>query len=284
MPAVCAECRDRARGCAGGRPGIEWMRLPLVATAVATVAATNTVAAAVAGGGGTYTNPVIGASCGSSSDPRSWASSGCEIPDPGVARLSASAGGSRWLALTTTQDSDRTFARYESSDLATWEPVGHVWNSSTTRPRWGTGNWFAPELHHHAASQHWILVFSATWSANGKQAIGAAFAFSAEGPFVDSGAPIAVTHNNTNDPTLAYVGDTLWLVYKAKNPDRIFAQRVEPTGVPTRLQPYGKAVELISADQPWENNCVEAPWLVTNAPVPSPWIYLFCKTRIAQLL
>jgi beta-xylosidase len=268
-PGAAARARTKSR-LRTARGALCEMRLFLAAKAVATAAAT-------AGGGGTFTNPVIGASCGSNG-PKSWALTGCETPDPGVTRLgdSASSGSARWLALTTTQDANETFARHESSDLAVWTPAGHVWNS-TTRPSWGTGNWFAPELHH--VGRRWILVFSATWSANGKQAIGAAFAPFAGGPFIDSGAPIAVPHNNTNDPTLAHVGDTLWLVYKAKSPDRIFAQRVEPAGVPTRLQPSGEAVELISADRPWENKCVEAPWLVTNAP-NSPWIYLFCKSLV----
>lgn len=88
-------------------------------------------------------------------------------------------------------------------------------------------------------------------------------------------------------------GDALWLVYKAKAPDRIFAQEVTVvpadlspvsvvgTGTPPRfrLQPAGPAVQLIAADQPWENKCVEAPWVVVDAPQRSAssrtYMYLF---------
>lgn len=152
------------------------------------------------GGSGTrYTNPVVAARCGSV-PAGLWGQLGCEAPDPGVARLPASGSSAgRWVALTTTVDANETFARHVSSDLAAWEPDGHIWNR-TTRPSWGTANWFAPELHQHG--ELWILVFSATWS--GKQAIGAAFAASPDGPFVDAGAPIAVSQNNTNDPTLVH--------------------------------------------------------------------------------
>lgn len=229
------------------------------------------------GGDGLYTNPVVAARC-ASTPPATWGQSGCEEPDPGVVRLPGAP--PRWLALTTTIDGDATFARHISADLASWRPSGHVWNSSN-RPRWALGSFFAPELHAHG--RRWVLVFSAQWSANGRQAVGAAFADSPDGPFVDPGAPIALPHNNTNDPTLVHTpGDgSLWLLYKAKAPDRIFAQRVDATGTPTRLQPAGVAVQLLRSDLPWESGVVEAPWVVTTAPrtpsssPSSSWLYLF---------
>ena len=148
-------------------------------------------------------------------------------------------------------------------------------------PTLGSRQLLRPELHAHG--RRWVLVFSAQWSANGRQAVGAAFADSPDGPFVDPGAPIALPHNNTNDPTLVHTpGDgSLWLLYKAKAPDRIFAQRVDATGTPTRLQPAGVAVQLLRSDLPWESGVVEAPWVVTTAPrtpsssPSSSWLYLF---------
>ena len=152
-----------------------------------------------------YTNPVLAATCATGSPPSTWPGSGCEQPDPGLARPVV---GGRWVALTTTQDSNRTFARHSSDDLASWRDEGSVWDSRT-RPAWGIGSWFAPELHQHGG--RWILVFSALSKETGKQAIGAAFAATAAGPFVDSGGPIAVEHTNTNDPTLADADGALWL-------------------------------------------------------------------------
>ena len=67
-------------------------------------------------------------------------------------------------------------------------------------------------------------------------------------------------------------------MYKAKAPDRIFAQRVKPSTPtaqqPARLVPSGPAVELISANLKWETGCVEAPWVVTGVP-GQPWLFLF---------
>ena len=151
----------------------------------------------------TYSNPVLASEVPClQSDPAA-----CERADPGV---TWDAAGQRWLAVTTTGNrTDGTFAVHASDDLVTWHPRGFVWGggASRGRPSWGEGNWFAPELHlYHppaavtvsqtanasaaaaplaTAAPLWIMVFSALWRASGQQAVGVAFASSADGPFVD---------------------------------------------------------------------------------------------------
>ena len=175
-----------------------------------------------------YTNPVLRAAQPSAHACLQGDPSGCERPDPGVTWDPAQRA---WLAVTTSINSTNgTFATHASDDLVSWHARGFVWGpgAAAGRPRWGVGNWFAPELHQLGPAL-WVLVFSATWRESGQQAVGAAFASAASGPFVDQGAPVLLAHNNTNDPTVSVDAQsgTMWLLYKAKSPDRIYAQRVE---------------------------------------------------------
>jgi beta-xylosidase len=233
-----------------------------------------------------YTNPVLRAAQSSAHACLQGDPSGCERPDPGVTWDPAQRA---WLAVTTSINSTNgTFATHASDDLVSWRARGFVWGpgAAAGRPRWGVGNWFAPELHQLGPAL-WVLVFSATWRESGQQAVGAAFASAASGPFVDQGAPVLLAHNNTNDPTVAVDAQsgTMWLLYKAKSPDHIYAQRVEvssheeeaavlsagvgasppPPPPPRRLAPATAAppVLLLTADLPWETGVIEAPWVVS---------------------
>lgn len=216
----------------------------------------------------TYTNPVLAASnctpaC-SDDDAR-----GCEFPDPGVAQQ---ADGS-WLAATTTIDSSDVFALHRSTDLVNWSQAGFVWpNGDTRKPSWCEGQWFAPELHFVHGS--WWLLFSARHSVSGRQAVGIAVSASglATGPFQSLDAPLLA--DDSNDPTLAQEDNDIWLVWKQKRPDRIFARKVtlsrDNQGNPNASL-TGETELWLSVTESWEHNVVEAPWLLRRGA----WWYLF---------
>jgi GH43 family beta-xylosidase len=194
------------------------------------------------GCGGLYANPVVSEDC----------------PDPGVLR-----DGNRFVMACTSGNAPNAFPIRVSSDLATWTKVGFVF-AAGHRPTWATGDFWAPEIHQ--VEGRFVAYFTAR-NADGRLSVGAASADGALGPFTDLGAPLV------HDPSIGLIDPsefeapdgTRYLLWKEDGnamgvPTPIRAQLLAPDG----LSLVGRAVTLITNDQPWEGPLVEGPWMLVH--------------------
>jgi hypothetical protein len=221
-----------------------------------------------------YTNPVITTS-----------PTLPEIPDPGVSYAHDL---NQWVAVTTTANSTNAFAIFVSPDLVHWTGHGFIWTpSSRGKPHWaGDSSWFAPEVH-RVNGTYWLL-FSAEHRVTGNQTVGIAWsAGGALGPYTDIGHPLL--GDNTNDPTLFQENNIVHLIWKAKSPARIYAQRLllqlPACGGPALDK--DPAVQLINVSLPWEREegggkgchvghaVVEGPTIVSRHTASAKHYYLF---------
>jgi beta-xylosidase len=179
--------------------------------------------------------------------------------DPGVIRV-ATANGVEFYAACTGNG----FPLYKSSDLVHWTSIGHIF-SAKTKPAWGSGNWWAPEIHHIGTG--YVAYFVALSSARKRMCIGAATASSPSGPFKDLGHPLVCdSHFGLIDPDVYTDGDGHhWLYYKidgnAQNPPVktiIYGQRMRDDG----LGFVGVRHRMIENTLPWEHLVTEAPWVM----------------------
>ena len=190
--------------------------------------------------GGLYANPVIPTDC----------------PDPGV-----TFDGTKYVLACTSGNAGNAFPLYTSTDLIRWTLVGHIFVG--TKPAWAVSDFWAPEIY--PVGSQWVAYFSARGS-DGKLAIGAAHAPDATGPYTPLAAPLV--HSDTVgliDATWFTDGTTNYLAWKedgnAQNqPTPIMASALAPDG----LSLTGSPTQLITNDQAWEGNLVEAPAIVRD--------------------
>lgn len=148
-----------------------------------------------------------------------------------------------------------------STDLRHWTLLP---DALPVLPPWSTaaGAWvWAPDVIEIGA--RFVLYYTAQDAASGRQCVGVATSDTPAGPFHDAGAVPFVCQldlGGTIDPSPFRDGDALYLYFKSDSnccrmPTHIWGQRLTPDGMGLS----GPAVALISNDQPWEGDVVEAP-------------------------
>jgi beta-xylosidase len=154
-----------------------------------------------------------------------------------------------------------------STDFAHWSPAR---DALPTLPRWATwGSTWAPDVRR--VNGAWVLYYSAlVKSQNGwTRCIGSATASTPTGPFkpVERLLVCQLDRRGSIDPRTFVDGDgTLWLHWKSDdNADpngtrhaSIYAQRLSGDG----LTLVGPRTVIVTADQLWEGQVVEAPQMV----------------------
>jgi beta-xylosidase len=214
-----------------------------------------------------YLAPVAGAPSGGAStaplDPM-------DAPDPTIVRVEPVYCGpeaSSCYYAYTTQVVYLVVPVWRSTDLATWTLVDEVHGNAmpTLAPwvRWGL-NW-APsvlEVPANPASSRFVMWYTATEQATGRQCLGVATAADPVGPFVDSSAKPAYcpgTDKDSIDPSTYLDTDgTPYLLYKTGAPDNLWGSRLTPDA--TAVVPDTAVLMLIGGapDAP----ILEAPTLI----------------------
>ena len=190
------------------------------------------------GCGGLYANPVIEADC----------------PDPGVVR-----DGDRYVMSCTSGGAANAFPLYTSPDLVTWTRAGHILPAAA-RPAWAVGDYWAPELVQVGSS--WLAYFSARHT-NGRLVIGAAHAHEVLGPYTALPAPLVAAGTSADRCARVVAAGTAYLLWKedgnaqgASTPIRGRALAADGRSL------VGPTSTLITNDRAWEDDLVEAPFVV----------------------
>jgi beta-xylosidase len=177
--------------------------------------------------------------------------------DPGVIRVDR-ANGPLYIATCTGNG----FPMYKSTDLVHWAAAGHIFNT-TTKPKWGGGNWWAPEIHH--VGDHFVAYFVALSPRRNKMCIGAATATSVMGPYTDLGHPLVCDrHVSLIDPNMMTLDDGRHVLYYKTDGNAIgektiiYGQMLTDDGVGLS----GARHRLIENTLGWEGDVVEAPWVM----------------------
>ena len=171
--------------------------------------------------------------------------------DPGVLR-----DGDRWYLTCTGGSGGNQYPIYESSDLLHWERVAWIFPAGSA-PAWASGNFWAPELH--VIDGHYVAYFSAK---NGDHnAVGVASAANVLGPYVDRGTPLVPRAASTIDAHAIVAADGKpYLYFKLEgSPDTIWAHELAADGLALTT---GPSTQLIASGLAWEQNVVEAPWVI----------------------
>ncbi|MCB9596611.1 MAG: family 43 glycosylhydrolase [Sandaracinaceae bacterium] len=190
--------------------------------------------------GGLYANPVLDTSCA----------------DPGVV-----ADGDRYVMTCTSGNAAAAFPLRTSTDLVHWTNAGHVFPSGT-RPGWGSGDFWAPEIHR--VGDRWVVYYSAR-SGDGSLALGAATATDVLGPYTDLGRPLL------HDPSPGVIDASF---FEAPDGTRYLLWKIDGNAVgrrtPIYIQPLaadgvtlrGSRTEILSNTLGWEGALVEGPWMI----------------------
>ncbi|MGE0327372.1 MAG: glycoside hydrolase family 43 protein [Polyangiaceae bacterium] len=190
--------------------------------------------------GGLYANPVVDVDC----------------PDPGVMLD----GDTYYMACTPGPK----YPLRSSKDLVHWQSEGSVF-SDATKPSWGTGSFWAPELH--KVGSGYVVYFSAKSSTSGTFAIGAASASSPTGPYTDIGQPL-ITEPSPGAIDAHY--------FRASTGKHYVLWKIDGNAVgqstPIKIQELaadglsvvGNATTLITNTASWEGALVEGPWMVEH--------------------
>ena len=171
--------------------------------------------------------------------------------DPGVLRHA-----DHWYLTCTGGSAGNLFPIYESTDLLSWNRVGWIFPAGTG-PTWASGNYWAPELHEVGGK--FVAYFSAK---NGERnAVGAASATTVLGPYTDRGSALVPRAASTIDAHVLVAPDaTPYLYFKLEGePDTIWGHSLTSDGL---AMTAGPSTKLLTATEPWENNVVEAPWVI----------------------
>lgn len=181
-----------------------------------------------------------------------------DFPDPDVLKV-----GDTYYAYATNAGAAHVQGA-KSADLVSWEPVMGV---LPAMPRWAAAGFtWAPEVTTWDDGASFVLYFTARDIASDKQCIGLATSDSPEGPFfsdaleplicqVDQGGSIDASSFRDDDgtPYLLWKNDGNCCGHKVF----IWIQQLTPDG----LSLVGEPTSLITNDQLWEGNLVEAPVL-----------------------
>jgi beta-xylosidase len=147
--------------------------------------------------------------------------------------------------------------------LPGWAEPGFTWAPAVTRTEAG-----------------WVLAFTVRDAASGRQCIGVATSSAVGGPYAPAATPLVcdVRRGGSIDPSFVTDDDgDRWLLYKDDGnccglPTTLHAVPLTPDA--TALA--GAAVDLLAADQPWEEGLVEAP---SMAKIGDRWLLLYSANR-----
>jgi len=189
---------------------------------------------------GSYQNPVV-------SENR---------PDPALLRVGAV------FHLYSTEGNGANVQTATSTDLVTWTPGP---DALPGLGKWASpGKTWAPEVI--AVRNKYVMFYTASDTASGKQCIGRADSATPAGPFVDKSASAFVCRPDKGgdiDPNPVIIAGKPYLFWKNDGnccglPVRIWGQQLDP-GART---PVGKRVELMGNTKAWQGNLVEGPEMV----------------------
>jgi arabinan endo-1,5-alpha-L-arabinosidase len=176
--------------------------------------------------------------------------------DPGVIQAS----GPEFYTVCTGGN----FARYSSANLVHWTADGTIFTTAT-KPTWGDGKWWAPEIH--KLGNKYIAYFVANRHATNRMCIGAATASSPSGPFEDLGHPLVCdgTYGLIDPNVFTDDNGKHYLYYKidgnALSPPRktiIYGVELTASG----LGFVGVRHKMIENTLSWEGLVTEAPFVV----------------------
>jgi arabinan endo-1,5-alpha-L-arabinosidase len=185
---------------------------------------------------------------------------GPNCADPGVVKIPGPNGPRYWAACT-----GNGYPLFESRDLVTWKRAGHIFTLKT-KPKWGGGNWWAPEIHR--VGDGLVAYFSALSPSRNRMCIGAARAKTMAGPWRDLGRPLVCdsrvslidAHGYTDGATgkhyLYYKTDGNGLRPQEKT--ILYGHQLRADGVGF----VGKRRALLRNTLAWEGDVVEAPWVI----------------------
>jgi GH43 family beta-xylosidase len=152
----------------------------------------------------------------------------------------------------------------KSKDLVSWEQVG---DALPRLPRWTTpGKVWAPEVAVHAPDRY-VMYYTTSHDASGRQCLGVAVATEPEGPYVDESAEpfiCQVDEGGSIDASPFRDSTGQWYLYWKNDGNAIgrdtwiYVSRLSSGG----LQLVGEPVRLFKQDLAWEGNLVEAPYMV----------------------
>jgi beta-xylosidase len=185
-----------------------------------------------------------------------------DFPDPDALKVDDT----YYVYATNAAGANTQTAR--STDLVSWEMLG---DALPTLPAWAlSGYTWAPEVTTSADGQTFVMYFTARDSASGKQCIGVATSEAPAGPFTsDAEQPlICQLDEGGSIDASAFVDEDgeRYVLWKNDGnccslPVYLYLQPVSDDG----LTLEGEPTQLITNDQAWEGNLVEAPTLWRNA-------------------
>lgn len=155
-----------------------------------------------------------------------------DAPDPTIIRV-----GKTYYAAATSGNNAQCYARYKSTDLQTWTPMGYIFDKW---PDWTMGAFWAPELVE--VGDKVLCYYTARQKSDETSCIGVAVADGPEGKFVDHG-PIVKTTNEAIDSYVFNDNGQLWITWKAyglesdKRPIEILAQKLSADGLTLQGEP-----------------------------------------------
>lgn len=185
-----------------------------------------------------------------------------DAPDPDLLRV-----GDEWFVFTTNRFSLgwTNVPVRRSADLTTWTSVG---DALPTLGRWAeVGKTWAPAVERLGG--RWVLYYTATHRASGRQCIGRAISDEPAGPYVDHwSTPLVceVAAGGSIDPeTYVDASGQAWLLWKNDGnccglTVRLWSRRLTEDGFGLT----GPSSRMVTYDRGWEAPLVEQPALVRD--------------------
>ncbi|MBT1703598.1 family 43 glycosylhydrolase [Chryseosolibacter indicus] len=175
-------------------------------------------------------------------------------PDPSVVKI-----GDKYYASATTSNWAPAFPIYESKDLKTWHPKGHVF---AQLPKWSDYYFWAPEISYDNGK---VWVYYAAHKGNGNLCVGVASADKPEGPYTDHGTLICEEAGSIDAFQMRDENGKLYLIWKedansVNKPTPIWAMEMSED----RSKLIGEKVKLFYNDVAWEANVVEGVSMIRH--------------------
>lgn len=179
-----------------------------------------------------------------------------DFPDPFVLK----AGNTYYAYATNTGSQD--IPSLHSRDLVHWTAGPDAF---PVPPRWVSSNIWAPAVF-RGSNGKYVLYYAARDIAVGHECLGRAVASSPAGPFIDrSSKPVLCQSSLGGDIDPDVFRDSngrVYLLWKNDGnccgvPVHIYSQPLSPDGMTLR----GKPAKLLTNDQSWEGNLIEAPFM-----------------------
>ncbi|WP_303310849.1 family 43 glycosylhydrolase [Hymenobacter sp. BT730] len=179
-----------------------------------------------------------------------------DFPDPSVTKV-----GTTYWATATSSNWGPAFPLLKSSNLTSWELVGHVFPDGP--PGWADYYFWAPEI---SQEKNKTYVYYTAHRRGGNLAVGVASATNPAGPYTDHGPLVGQPHGSIDGFPMRDEKGELYLIWKedgnsVQEPTPIWAQRMNEE----RTALVGEKVELFRNDaSTWEGNLVEGVSMVRH--------------------